>query len=306
MMILLASIALLAGPLSVSAGLSDWLPDILSPPQYYKLPDGFADVMVQQRDAILEHTRPHDLILLLGNEMAYVSFVLEKDERVWLLPFSGRWESGMPVFCFHELVEFADINDKSSYANHTKLVKSYCQQTFIDTFSSDWENAHRIVVVDRSLTGESPRQFLDLMKACVAFDYRPNVKHDFPYHEIVYLNIISPDEYEDLEDLWGTGIPSTYEPANAENFEFAMVSDFSKFLESSRDDKLGFDSLVHVPCPAMAIFDDLQKRTDNTLPRVVPKFEMDKWHKSGYTAMVNYWGQENLYPLIAELQSFKK
>ena len=122
--------------------------------QYITLSPAFVHVLWEEKLLILHNTRENDTILLLGNEMSYVYYHFAGErESIHLLPFSGRWE-----------LEFPRIEEDEAYAAAQSRVESYCA---MHVAPLELEYASRIVIVDRSLSGDSPRTFKELLKTCL-------------------------------------------------------------------------------------------------------------------------------------------
>jgi hypothetical protein len=117
------------------------------------LTEGFVKVLHDQKRLILENTLDSDTVILLGNEMSYVFFHFTNSEReVLLLPYSGRWES-----------EFPAEEETEEYEKAKDNVASYCRKQIEEI---ELHSSTRIILVDRSLSGDSPRQFKELLKSC--------------------------------------------------------------------------------------------------------------------------------------------
>ena len=134
--------------------------------------------IIEASNVLINNTKKDDILIFIGQSPNYLSHIIKKYRKTFVVPFSGRVYSDE-----YSIPKSKNINNYSNMLNDIGITRKLF-------------DSNNIIFIDHSHTGETPCLFAKIILRCLGYisKYSYNL-HEYCEKKFNFINIVSNEQY---------------------------------------------------------------------------------------------------------------
>ncbi len=134
--------------------------------------------IIEASNVLINNTKKDDILIFIGQSPNYLSHIIKKYRKTFVVPFSGRVYSDE-----YSIPKSKNINNYSNMLNDIGITRKLF-------------DSNNIIFIDHSHTGETPCLFAKIILRCLGYisKYSYNL-NEYSEKKFSFINIVSNEQY---------------------------------------------------------------------------------------------------------------